>query len=732
MKTKLYLAALFAILLCNTIIAQDSTKINMEAVRVTAYRFAEPANKIPFTTKKITNTNWNMLAPTTAEVLSNSGAVIVQKSQSGGGSPIIRGFEASRILLMIDGVRMNNAIYRAGHLQNIITIDPNALAAIDILYGPASTQFGSDALGGVISMYTQKPVLNTTGKTKVSGAIASNYASANSQLQTHAQVNIGGNKWASFTSLTYSDFGDVKQGDKRDVRYPNFGKKPYYISSINGNDYVLPNGNYNKQKNSAYTQVDLLQKFLFAPKKGQEHIINLQYTNSSNIPRYDRLTELAGVQPRFAEWYYGPQKRALASYQANIDISNNYLQKIQSILAYQAVEESRYDRRLNNKNRNSRIENVHLITYTLDGLHKQGKEESHIGIDLQLNDVQSVAFSKNVVTNVTQKNINTRYPDGKNKMSTAAAYFQEIYSLTKKINISGGVRVTQVNLTSNFVDKTVSQFPFSNVTQSNTALSGNAGITYNSTTNWKLAAIISTGFRAANIDDMGKVFDSRAGSLVVPNANLKPEYTYNAEVNANKYVGTIQVGTSIYYTQFKNAILVDNFTFNGQSSIVYQGVNSAVLASQNKAKAFLYGASIFAKAFIQNNTVIEATGNYTKGRVKGTNGSSESALDHIPPVYGKVGITHNQKLWNVELYSLYNGWKRLKDYSTSGEDYLQYATVDGMPSWVTINLHTTLTLSKQTKAMVGVENILDKNYRVFASGLSAPGRNFIVSIRADF
>ena len=61
----------------------------------------------------------------TGDLLINTGNIFVQKSQQGGSSPVIRGFEASRILLVVDGVRLNNAIYRAGHLQNVITVDQN-------------------------------------------------------------------------------------------------------------------------------------------------------------------------------------------------------------------------------------------------------------------------------------------------------------------------------------------------------------------------------------------------------------------------------------------------------------------------------------------------------------------------------------------------------------------------------------------------------------------------------
>jgi hemoglobin/transferrin/lactoferrin receptor protein len=708
--------------------AQDSIPQKQEEVKVTAYRFAESWKKVPFTTKKISNKEWNMNAPTTADILQNSGAVLVQKSQAGGGSPIIRGFEASRVLLLVDGIRMNNAIYRSGHLQNVITVDGNSLSAIEILFGPASTQFGSDALGGVINMITKNPTVSTNSKTFLTGNINSRYSSAVNELQTHADINIGSKQWASLSSITYSTFGDVVQGDKRDSKYPDFGKKGFYVNTVSGNDYMVANTNVNKQVVTAYKQVDFLQKIKYTPKQGVEHLFNFQYSTTSDVPRYDRLTEVSGGLPRFGEWYYGPQERLLTAYHFNKENRNAFFQKIQSTIAYQRIKESRFDRRFNNKNKNNRVEEVNIVSYTLDALRKKGNVESHTGMELQLNKVNSTAFSQNIVTGVKQNNITTRYPDGKNKMNSVAAYYQLLYNLNSNSIISGGVRFTQVGLSSIFVNNTVAQFPFNALKQNNGAVSGNIGITHNTKSNWKLSALLSTGFRAPNFDEL-KVFDSRAGFLIVPNENIKPEYTYNAEVNANKIVGDFQLGVALFYTYLQNAIQIDNYNLNGTTNVIYQGVPSIIQAAQNVGKATVYGSSINAKYTIQEKTAIEGSLTFTKGKV---NKPTKVPLDHIPPMYGKIGIKHNETKWNAELFALFNGAKKLADYSPSGEDNLQYATIDGMPSWYTINLRTQYHLNAKLYLQFGIENIADKNYRVFASGISAPGRNYVIALRANF
>lgn len=724
---KIIYRLLIAVVISSPAFGQDpDTLIVQEEAKITALKFAENINRVPFAARKLTNRGWNMNAQSMAEVLQNSGMAFVQKSQSGGGSPVLRGFEASRVLLQVDGIRMNNAIYRTGHLQNIITIDPNSLQYVDILYGPSSTIYGSDALGGVVNMFTKEPKFAQDNKGGLTGNVGSRYSSAINEFQVHADFNIAGKKWASFTSVTSSQFGDVTQGDKRNSKYPDFGKKPFYVNTVSGTDYAVVNPDPNEQIASAYKQVDIIQKISYMPRAGQTHMLNVQFSNTGDVPRYDRLTEVAGNVPRFGDWHYGPQKRLLLAYHFNTDLKKGYFGKLQSILSYQDVEESRHDRRFNNKNVNHRWERIKVVGYTLDAMHKKGNSESHAGFDMQLNNLTSTAFAEHIVTGARSA-INTRYADGDNNMNYFAVYYQQMYKIKPNLILNAGARFTQVSLRSIFVDKTVFPFPFNSAEQNNSAISGNLGITHNTASSWRLSALLSTGFRAPNFDDLAKVFDSRAGAVVVPNPDLKPEYTYNGEINVGKISEKVNTGASVFYTLFRDAIIVAP---NGQPNIIYQGTNSVVLASQNVAKAFLYGGNAYFGYTFNGKTEVSGSITYTYGRFKTDTGNVP--LDHIPPVYGRAGIKHREDRWNVEAYALFNGWKKIKEYSASGEDNQQYATPDGMPSWVTVNLRTQFFATKGISILAGVENILDRNYRYFASGISAPGRNFIVTLRASF
>jgi hemoglobin/transferrin/lactoferrin receptor protein len=154
------------------------------------------------------------------------------------------------------------------------------------------------------------------------------------------------------------------------------------------------------------------------------------------------------------------------------------------------------------------------------------------------------------------------------------------------------------------------------------------------------------------------------------------------------------------------------------------------MANQNQGKADVIGFSSSLKVAIIKTISFNGTFNYTKGTVDNDNG--EFPLDHIPPIYGIAGFNYRQKTFSLDFYLLYNGNKALEDYSPSGEDNLQYAPSNGMPSWETYNFKGSLSVIKNMTIYSGIENILDIQYRTFASGINAAGRNFYIGGKYSF
>lgn len=666
----------------------------------------------------------------TADVLSNTGIAHVQKSQQGGGSPVIRGFEASRILLLVDNIRMNNLIFRTGHLQNVITVDENMLKNVDVFYGPSSTVFGSDALGGSINLETKKAEFFSSATKKFSGNVTTRYGSVNEEKSVYFDLNYAANKWASLTAFSFNDFGDLKMGKKRNHNGDSFGERHQYVITENGTDILVPNKDKYLQKFTAYQQYNFMQKVRYKQDNGALHGLNLQFSTTNDIPRYDRLTDPNGAGLRNSEWFYGPQKRILTAYTYNKDKA--FLgSDLKLTASYQNVKESRHNRRFNNYDLQNRIEKVSIYSITADLKKKFKSSELLYGIEFYYDNLKSSAYKNNINTGETA-NIDTRYPNGDNNMFRSDVYlsFSDRFSENTKWN--AGARAGYVSLKSAIADNTFFELPFTSIAQSNFTYSGSLGIIHNAGKNVSFIANAGTGFRAPNIDDLAKIFESGNGNVIVPNKNLKPEKTITTDLGFNITSNNrrFSLENTYYYTRFIDAIITDKFTFNGQSTIDYNGSSAEVYANQNKGKAFVTGISTNVKTYLVGNLQLNAVFNYTLGRIVSENGYLP--LDHIPPYFGKVGLNYFAPKYGVEAYMLYNGKKALDEYFPNGEDNEQYAPQGGMPAWETYNIKGSVTVFKRVTMFAGVENILDTQYRTFASGMNAGGRNMYSGFKYSF
>ncbi|HMK03033.1 MAG TPA: TonB-dependent receptor, partial [Ferruginibacter sp.] len=515
------------------------------------------------------------------------------------------------------------------------------------------------------------------------------------------------------------------------------------------------------QKFSGYKQWDIIQKLLFKQNDKISHTLNFQLSNTNDVPRYDRLQDIRnfggsiGTTLRYAEWFYGPQKRILGAYELTAG-KLGFVDELKANINYQDIEESRQTREFKRYDRfDSQVEKVEVFGVSISGRKMMGNSELTVGIDGQFNDVKSVATRTNLTTGAVTK-LQPRYPDGKNKMNNRGVFAQHLYKFkNEKLVLNDGIRLQSINLESNVKDNSFLSLPDTAVKQNSIAVTGNIGMVYTPAANTTIKASVSSGFRAPNIDDLAKIFESAtaARQVVIPNADIKPEYSYNFDLTFNQRIANrVTVEVTGFYTLFRNAIIKAPFKLNGQDSIIYNGVKSQVLASQNVNRANLYGFSFGINADLFKGFNFNTTLSYTKGRFKTdasktssvyekqSNGTyalvnrnvSSRPLDHIPPVIGKSSVSYQHRIFNTELFLLYNGWKRLDDYNPDGEDNAQYATADGMPSWMTLNWRGSVNITKYLQAQVAVENLLDRNYRYFASGFSAAGLNLIIGLRAKW
>lgn len=720
----------------NYVIYLAPSIIELQQVVLTANKISEKKDDIAQQISILDSKTINRLdVQTPSELLMNTGAAFVQSSQMGGGSPVLRGFEANKVLLVVDGIRMNNAIYRAGHLQNIITIDPNVLERTEIAYGPGSVVYGSDAIGGVVQFLTLTPEYSTNGEAFINGNAMTRYASANNEKTIHTHLKYGVKNWAFVSSATYKDLGDLRAGAWRNQAYGDWGKRLFYTERINGVDSMMVNDNPAIQKNTGYHQLDLLQKINYRASDRTEFGLNLQYSTSGDIPRYDRLQEINSSTGKFknAEWYYGPQDRLLAA--LSVKLTNRKLFDYSNItIAWQNISEDRIDRKFGSSKKRHQEETVNVGSLNADFMKQIGSSnELRYGIEAIYNHIGSKAYNENIKTGELKDDVATRYPDKDNNTTALAAYATHSWEITPDFIFSQGVRISHHTLKSEYTTRMmqITKFPFDSVVeQNNLTVNGSLGLVYMFNYGWRIAFSSSTGYRSPNVDDIGKVNDSKAGSvLVIPNPDLKSEKSWNNEITLSKaFDETVKIELTAFYTRLFDAIVMRSSTLNGLDSILYDGTMTAIQTNQNGGKAKVFGLSGSLKAQISRYVSFESNLTFTKGQLD----DEDAPLDHIPPVYGMTAIYLKYQRVEGEFNVRYNGWKNLDTYSTSGEDNLPTATQWGTPSWYTLNVKAGYQINKYLKAQASLENILDQHYRLFASGVSSPGRNFIISLRCNF
>lgn len=679
---------------------------------------------------------------TAADLLRESGEIFVQKTQGGGGSPVLRGFEANKVLIVVDGVRMNNAIFRSGHLQNVIALDEATLSRTEVIFGPGSALYGSDALGGVMAFSTKNPLLAWNDSLNFQGQVRARYASATGEKSGHLQLNLGKEKFGSLTAISFKDFGDIRSGSRNNPSYPDFGKRDWFVESIAQEDTLIDlmvrNEDRDLQRFTGYSQFNLMQKFrLLIGEEGTELHAGLHYSTSSNVPRYDRLTQtrpgpnLLGDtidRPRYAQWDYGPQNWLMA-YTALQLRRNNLWDNARITLAYQHFDESRISRLFTTLSQRTRDENVDVISVNADFDQSIENHRFFYGAEFVWNGVQSDAFNRHVLTGEFIRDASTRYPDGGTNTAAAALYGKYQYKFEGGLILTAAVRYSHYQLTSRFEDSTFFQFPFDQIEINTGALTGSLGAVWRNNRGLKLTTVAASGFRAPNLDDVAKVFDSSPGIVIVPNDDLGPEFVYTIEGGMEKQFGKrIRLSANAYYTWLRNAIVRSEFTFNGQDSILYDGEPSQVLANTNSGSARIAGFTLGIDGNL--NRFISGRANLTW--TEGVDRSIDAPLGHIPPLFGLVSLTAHSGPWQLESYAHFNGWKKLEDYSPSGVDNLEEATPEGTPAWWTLNIRGAYQAGKTFRVNLAVENVLDQHYRTFASGVSAPGRNIVIGVTALF
>ena len=705
----------------------------LDEVVISASKFSQKFREVP---KKVTQINRSMIEftnpMTSADLLERGGYVYIQKSQLGGGSPMIRGLSTNRLVLSVDGVRLNNAIFRSGNIHNVISISPMNIENTEVIMGSASVLYGSDAIGGVMNFYTKKAKLSNDSNPNIQININSRYSSASNEKMYHIDFNYGLEKIAFLSSFSKSDFDDLTMG----IHGPSDYLRPNYVTQNSaGDDVLVTNSKPRVQRNTGYSQTNFMQKVLYEPNEDLSIDIGIHFSKTGNIPRYDRLirtNENEGLY--YSEWYYGPQEWLLINSQLTfIPKETKFYDELKFGSSFQRFSESRNSRRFSDSFLKSREEELDIFSLNLD-FFKKISENSNITYGLEMIENKVGSFAKSInISDLSETPISTRYPDN-SSLNSLGLYVNYKTKIIEDVFFQSGVRYSSTVLKSDLSqNNSYYDFMYENTTLENGAFVGGIGLSWvrNIYNNWKFN--INTAFRSPNIDDLAKVFDSEPGSVVVPNPDLKPERSFGLEFGGYfRTKNNIELDFSSYVTYLYNSFIRDDFTLsNGVSEIIYDGELSQIQALQNSSKSFIYGIEFGINMFLNKNFRMKSQHNLIAG-YELDDLPFGMPVRHIPPNYGNFHLIYNNGDFTIDTYLNYNSKISFNNLAESerAKPYMYALDENGnpySPSWMTFNVRSKYSFSKMLNINFTVENITNKLYRPYSSGISAPGINFIFS-----
>ncbi|RMG78394.1 MAG: hypothetical protein D6714_18100, partial [Bacteroidetes bacterium] len=490
---------------------------------------------------------------------------------------------------------------------------------------------------------------------------------------------------------------------------------------------------------------------------------------------------------KWAEWYYGPQKRLLAALKTRILSPNRYFDKATIIGAFQKIDEDRLKRKFKKSKRTFNVEDVFIYSLTADFDKNLFASERHVlayGFDINYNRVESVAGKVDVKDEKTYLDVLTRYPGMGSRMTSLGAYVNFRHQSRDSVfSFDAGGRYSRVSLFSQFSqDSALIIWPqeyVEGIGTTNDDFTWGLGITANTRDQWQFRALGSSAFRSPNIDDFSKIREKN-GYVTIPNPALRPERSYNAEITIAKQFGKItdgrgqafKVSSTAFYTYLTDAIVRRSHRLpDGSNTLTLDDELLVTQANVNAEKGRVYGFSGNMLFRIGNTWTVKSGINFTKGRSTARFELGENLdtlltvpMAHIPPTYGQTEISWHSKneKFKIAAIARYNGAKKPEEYNASGaaldsdgnlvlkkggssdnidQGYGHYEldaegnpryVADGTLAWTTYNFYTSWQINDRFSVNFALENILDTHYRSFSSGVSAPGRNFIITLRGRF
>ncbi len=659
-----------------------------EEIQVTATRLPQTGSQVSTAVDVVDADEIREHAPEVLpDALRGEPAVHVQLTTPGQGSPFVRGLTGSSILNLVDGMRLNHALYRNSPNPYLALVDPWMVERIEVLRGPASMLYGSDAMGGVIQVLTRRPTFGGD-ELAARGRIAGRFASADLSGSTRAELQAGRAGFGLGAGFSYLEAGDLRGG-----------------------------GDTGRQEPTGYSSIGGDFRLDYEPATHHATRLDFQMLRQPQSPRYDELVAGFGRdEPPNDVFWFEPLERIFAHGRHEIEaIAPGVVDRLAFDASYQQIRDDQRTRALGATVERSEHNASGLLGFTLQGVTLARAGTSVVwGGDVYLDEVSSRRNDRDLVSGAVEPSA-PRYPDG-SRMDSYGLFGEVEQALTPSLLATVGIRFSHFDVRIARTETTAAEvLSFDDVT-------GAAGLSWETSPGVHLVTNLGRGFRAPNVFDLGTLGPRPGNRFNVPATGLGAEQIWSADVGVKldreRFTAQLFLFGSLYEDRI-DSVRTGEVTDDGRDVTTSANVNAVRLA----------GVESRGSLSITNRLRLDGHVAWTWGEQEDPDGDVQPA-DRIPPVLGLVGVRWDavETLWVEPFVRFASPQDRLSDDNAADPRI----DPDGTAGWVTGNVRVGWQPMDGVSATLAIENFADAEYREHGSGVVAPGIDVIGTVETRF
>jgi len=656
-------------------VAQDNEAI--EEIQVTATRRTAAVENVSAALSLISADKIER-GKLATDALQAEPGMFLQQTTPGQGAAIVRGLKGSEVLHLVDGIRLNNAIFRNAPTQYLALVAPGAIDSIEVVRGAPASLYGSDAVGGVVQVLSRVPAFDSSGSR---GSAYLAYDTADLGKLVRASYETGNQRVAGLISGEFLDTGNRRVG---------------------GGQRVGPSGYESKGARIAVSTT---------PNEASSWLFDLQFASQPATPRIDELVPGFGqTEPSSSEFLFSPNERMFAHVRHT---RKNGLWSADWTFdaGWQRIVDDRVSRNFGSQTRRHEANSSDLLGLTASAAKDTSNGSWIVGAEFYHDRVASQRVEEDIVSG-QETAVLARFPDG-STVDQAAIFGNLSRNAGDRNRYSGGLRFSVIATDL----PATGALPASSTDQQD--VSADLGWIFDMTEQMQLVTNIGYGFRAPNVFDLGTLGERPGNRFNIPNPDLESERITQFDIGIRRHAANWEIELvffTLHYTDRIASVLTGAVTADGRD----------VVQSRNIASADIRGIESVLHVALSPRLDADLIVNYLRGEQVEPDGS-DSPADRAPPLNGRLSFHYQASdMLVVEPYIRFAGAQdRL-----SPRDFRDVRiNPDGTPGWITINVAARWQSGDRWQATAAVENILDRNYRLHGSGIDATGRNLLLSLR---